>query len=521
MGMDIPLNSEHTYNFLSSGRNLKGIFQMETHSASKALITILPKNINDLSLVNALNRPGCYKFTQDIGLIRKGEATVKYLHPALEPFLKGTYGFLIYQESVLQIAQQLAGFTPIQSSVLLKALGKKLDDKMMSLKEAFINGMKKNNFSEEVAQKIFSWFVDFANYSFNKSHSTAYSLQGYCSAYLKLHYPLAFFTSALNYTQHEQQPLEEMFDYTSELANFNLKLSPPSIDNINNKFTIKNGDIIYPIGLIKGLGENLYEKLATLTSTQTQSFDSCIEALMNSGLNSRSIESIVICGALDKFNISRADILLYYWFLSDLQEGVIEKFWDYKNGHAFSVELINNFLNYTTQEVINKKGKIRVKSYFKTETTREKTIKKFQEYCDTVAQYKQNPQVAQYIWEMNTLGYSSNYKISKNIKSFSEIDAANLKEKVNSFAVVEEIMHRRSDKGNEYGIYVLKFDKRQNFMFFGHAYAAAKNLIREGDYITFTAEKEVKGFNISTIKNVNGEIRKYEFYKKETVKSDL
>jgi DNA polymerase III alpha subunit len=514
MGIDIPLSCEQTYKFLAHGKNLKGIFQMETNSAAKTLIQVVPKNIEDLSLVNALNRPGCYKFTEAIGEIRRGNESVKYLHPSLEPFLKNTYGFLIYQESVLQIAQQLAGFSPIQSSVLLKALGKKLDDKMLSLKEAFIDGVKKSGLSDEVAHQIFSWFVDFANYSFNKSHSTAYSLQGYCSAYLKLHYPLAFFCSALNYTQYEQKPLEDMFDYASELPEFGLKLSPPSIDNISNRFIVKDGTIIYPIGLIKGLGEKYYKMLETLTPVQTQTFDSTIESLMNSGLNSRSIEAIIICGSLDKFGMSREDILLYYWFLSELQPEVLEKFWTYKNGHSFSIELIKGFLDYKTEEVINKKGKIRIKSYFKTEATREKNIKKFSEYCELHSQYKQNPVVAKYIWEMNTLGYASNYQLSKSIKTYQELDAMDLDTIGNSFGIVEEVMHRRSEKGNEYAIYVMKFDKRQSFMFFGHAYSAAKNVIQEGDYVTFTAKKETKGLAITSIKKVNHEVNKYEFYKK-------
>lgn len=520
MGLDIPLDNKEAYIFLSGGKNLRGVFQMETHSASKTLTEIQPKNIEDLSLCNALNRPGCFKFTQNIGSIRRGEEQIEYLHPALEPFLKDTYGFLIYQESVLQIAQQMAGFTPIQSSVLLKALGKKLTDKMLSLQDSFIKGMESKGFSKDIANKIFSWFIDFADYSFNKSHSVAYSLQGYCSAYIKMNYPLEFFTSALNFSQYEQKPLEEIFDYVSELPDFNIQLLPPSIHKVSNKFAIEGQNIRYPLGLIKGLGDKLYPQLEVISPSQLTTFDACIQTLINSGLNSRSIEAIIMCGALDDYKISREDALLYFWFLSDLQPEILEKFWIFKNGSSFSIELINNFLNYRVEEPIGKKGKIKIKSYFKTEITRQKTLKQFEEYISISSYYKQNSKLCYYIWEMNSLGYSLHYGFSNKKKTYSEMQNMDDNNTGDSFGFVEEVMNRRSDKGNEYGIYVLKFDKRERFIFFGDNYSFAKNLIKEGDFISFSFQKEAKGYKILSVKNVNNEIRKCEFYKKDMNKSN-
>ncbi len=521
MGLEVPLDNKEVYSYLSSGKNLKGIFQMETHSAAKTLTEIQPVNIEDLSLVNSLNRPGCFKFTQDIGAIRRGTKEVKYLHPIFEPFLKDTYGFLIYQESVLQIAQKLAGFSPIQSSVLLKALGKKMDDKMMSLKSAFIDGMSsKSNISKEIADKIFNVFIDFANYSFNKSHSVAYSLQGYCSAYIKLNYPLEFFTAALNFSQFEGEPLQEVFDYVSELPDFGIKLLPPSILNITNKFVMEEGNIRYPIGLIKGLGDKMYPQLEMITESQIKSFDSCIEALMNSKLNSRSIESIIMSGSMDVYNIAREDALLFFWFLSDLQPEILERFWVFKNGSSLSIELINNFLNYKTEEPIGKKGKIKIRSHFKTDATRQKTIVKFNEYNELIAHFKQNLKLCYYIWETNTLGYSLNYNFSNKKKTYQELADMDIKNRAESFGLVEEIKFYRSDKGNEYGVYNLKFDKRERFMFFGENFLLAKNLIREGDYITFPCEIEEKGYRLLGVRKVNEEIRKCEFYKRDITKTD-
>lgn len=168
LGLDIEFDDLKTWDFICAGKNLKGIFQLETESAGKVLRKIKPRSIDDLSVVNALNRPGSMKFIDEIAAIRDGRKKPEYLHAALEPLLKNTWGTLIYQESLLLIAQKLANFKAKDSATLLKAIGKKDEKKLMSLKESFTQGIKDNNLPVELSEKLFSWFRDFADYSFNK-----------------------------------------------------------------------------------------------------------------------------------------------------------------------------------------------------------------------------------------------------------------------------------------------------------------------------------------------------------------
>lgn len=531
MGMDIPLDDEKTWQFLSRAKNLKGLFQLETSSASHVLGQIKPRNIEDLSICNALNRPGAMKFTQEVAEIRDGKNIATYLHPSLEPFLKNTYGKLIYQESVLQIAQKLANFQAKESNALLKALGKKKKDVMKAQKEAFVNGMKKNGFEPAIAEELFQYFEDFADYSFNKSHSISYSIMGFVSAYIKLHYPLQFYTALMNYAQYEQKPIDEISESASELAFFGISVLPPSVDKTDNKFMIEGGNIRYPIGLIKGLGESFYDKLKSIPKTQTTSVDGFLEAAMNSGLNSRSIESIIISGGLDKFNVPREDLLFYYWVLSELQEDILERFWVFKNGSPLSKKLIFNFVNF--REALGPKTKtkqldlfgeakintqIKYKSYFKTETTRLKTLKKAQEYIKTTQKYKKDTVTAKFFWETYVLGYAYNYKLVPNAMSYKELNLLHEKQNGNSFGFVDEIKFKVSHKGNNYAVITLKFDIKQNFMLFSHVCDGARDVVREGDFVSFSATKLENKLKVDSINVINNVRDKYEFYHKEIEK---
>lgn len=526
MGLKIALDDEKTWDYICKGRNLKGIFQLETESASNVLKKIKPKNIKDLSLVNALNRPGSLKFTEEISLIRDGKKQPEYTHECLEPFLNESYGCLIYQESVLKIAQKLANFKSTQSNYLLKALGKKNMDIMKAQKEAFINGMKQNNYPEDVATKLFAWFEDFANYSFNKSHSISYSTMGYISAYIKLHYPLQFFCSLLNFAQYEQKPLDEISEIISELPDFGLKILPPSITKISNKFTIEDGSIRYPIGLIKGLGDIIFDKLKSINTSQINSLDGFLESVFTIGLNSRSVESIIISGGADNLNIPREDVLFYYWFLSELKPDILERFWTFKNGNLFSQELIFKFLEYREQvfsklkqgdlfqqDLINKK--LKYKSYFKTETTRIKTLEKVKEYVELVKHYKENISFSKFLWETYTLGFSYNCNFSPKIKTFKDLDFLHDDTKANSCGFVDEVEFKVSAKGNDYAKLKLKFDRKRDIMLFNDVCQSAKGRIKEKSFVGFGATMKKSKLNVDSIRVMDDVREKIEFYNKK------
>lgn len=524
LGINIPLNDEKTWEFLREAKNLRGLFQLETSSAAIVLKKIKPKCIEDLSLVNSLNRPGASKFSDEVADVRDGKKSVAYLDPALEPFLNSTYGKLIYQEQVMSIAQKLANFKAKESNALLKALGKKKKDVMKAQKEAFIRGMKENNFDQAVAEKLFEWFEAFADYSFNKSHSAAYSIAGYISAYIKLHHPLEFFTSLLNYSQFEQKPIEEVAEIISELEDFGIQVLPPSIDKLDNKFMIENGAIRYPIGLMKALGETLFLKLKTLTPTQTTTLDRCLEAVISVGLNSRSIESIIISGAMDKFGVDREDVLFYYWFISDLQPEILDKFWLFKGVNPFSQELVLSFLNHR-EELVGKASKqiemfteikvnknIKYKSFFKTETTRVQTLARVEGYIKDVEDYKKFKHVSRFFWESYVLGFSYNYKFNA-FKTYREIENSN-DFMMATVGTIEEIKFRTSHKGNDYAIMTARFDKKIDFMLFGEVAEGAKDIVKKGDFVKLQVSKVQNKLKVESISVINKERDKYEFYRK-------
>lgn len=526
LGFDIDLEDKNIYNYICNCQYLKGVFQLETHSAANVIREIRPKNINDLSLVNSLNRPSSIKFAKEIALVRNGDKQPQYIHPSLEGFLKHTYGFLVYQESVLKIAQGLAGFTPQQSSVLLKAIGKKSDDKMASLKIAFTEGVIKNGFSCEQADKLFSYIKDFANYAFNFSHSISYSIMGYVSAWFKYYHPLEFFTSALNFCQYEQKPMQEIFEYTTELDFFNIKILHPSVQKMNNKFVIEGGAIRYPIGLIKGVGESIFEKLKTLSESQVRTLESCLESFMSIGLNSRSVEFIIISGALDCYGVDREYILFYYWFLSSLQKDVLDRFWVFKNGSKFSKRLIFKFLHYK-EEVAAKTsrkqlepfvedksllGKKKYKSYFKTETTRLKTLEKTRENLRLIAHYRKNKTVSRFFWESHALGFSYNYEFNSSIRTFKSLDGLYKDAIVSTCGFIDELKFRTSAKGNPYGIISMRFDDKAEFMLFNDVAIGAKDTLKEGDFVLLKLQKMDEKLKVESVNVINKERKKYEFY---------
>jgi DNA polymerase III alpha subunit len=525
-GFDVDLNSKEVYDFLCKGKNLKGIFQLETPSASRVLQQIKPKNIEDLSLVNSLNRPGSMGFTKDITAIRNGLQDVEYLDKSLEPFLKDTYGKLVFQESVLKIAQQLAGFKATESNALLKALGKKKMDVMQSLQSKFIEGMKKNGYSEDFSIKLFSWFEAFANYSFNKSHASSYSLMGYISAYIKYHHPREFFCSQLNFCQYEQKPMDEIYDCASEFYDFGIQMLPPSVKTLENKFTIKDGAIQYPVGLIRSVGDAIFEKLATLNQSQLSKLDNFLESVINLGINNRSMNFIIISGALDYYGVDREDVLFYYSFLYELQPEVLNKFWVFKNGNDFSRKLIFDFLNFKEEVAVklSKKAtllgekKFKNKSFFKTEVTRVKTLEKITKLEQSISLYKEKPHIARFFWETHVLGYSSNFKLNNFLSTFRDLENLPNKATTSICGFIEEVIFRTSAKGNDYAIVKLKFDIKRDFMLFGEVCEGAKELIKEGDFLRLKVTRNLDNINVDAISIGNNERKKYEFYTTEKLK---
>ncbi len=249
-----------TWRLFSEGKT-KGVFQLESNLGKSWSKKLAPNNIEELSALIAIIRPGCLKafvdgksMTQHFIDRKHGREEVTYLHEALEEILLPTYGVLVYQEQSMRIAQKIAGFNLEEADELRKAIGKKKADLMAKVKKKFITGAKKiGTVNKEEAEEIFGWIQASSRYAFNKSHSISYAVCSYWSAYQKAHNPEEFFLSYLYYANEKQDPHQEIYELISEAKLFDIEARTPSLANFDIKFNTKDGKIYFGIKDIKSL----------------------------------------------------------------------------------------------------------------------------------------------------------------------------------------------------------------------------------------------------------------------------
>lgn len=260
MSREIDYNCEKTWKLFHDGRT-KGVFQLESNLGKSWSKKLKPSNMEELSALIALIRPGCLKAISDGKSMtqryidrKHGLEEVEYLDESLEEVLKPTYGVLVYQEQSMRIAQKLAGFNLQEADVLRKAIGKKKADLMAEVKKDFIKGCKKTGLvSEEVAEEVFSWIEKSSRYSFNKSHAVAYGMCSYWSAYHKVHNTEEFFLAYLYHANEKQDTHEEVYELVGDAKLFDIPVKTPNITNFSEKFSMSKGSIYFGVKDIKSL----------------------------------------------------------------------------------------------------------------------------------------------------------------------------------------------------------------------------------------------------------------------------
>ena len=261
-------NDKQTWQLFAEGKT-KGVFQLESNLGKSWAKKLAPTNIEELSALIAIIRPGTLKafvdgksMTQHYVDRKHGREEVTYLHPALEEILKSTYGVLVYQEQSMRIAQKIAGFNLQEADVLRKAIGKKKADLMNEVKKSFIEGAQRVGMvSKEEAEQIFGWIEKSSRYAFNKSHSISYAVCSYWSAYYKAHHTPEFFLSYLYYANEKQDPHQEVYELISEAKLFDIEVRTPSLANFDKKFNFTKGKIYFGIKDIKSLTGKTGDKL--------------------------------------------------------------------------------------------------------------------------------------------------------------------------------------------------------------------------------------------------------------------
>ena len=253
----IPLDDKKTIELFKKG-NTDGIFQFESPGMKRFLEKYNANNFEDIIAALALYRPGAMNFIDTYIRRKEGKEKVNYLHPSLEPILKPTYGIIIYQEQIMQIARTLAGYTLGEADILRRAISKKKEELLLNEKPKFIEKSIQNGYSKELSEDIYNLILKFANYGFNKSHSVGYAVVAYKMAFLKTHFLKYFETATLNNVIGNE---EKTKIYISEIKRNNIEILPPNINKSEDKYIIENNTIICPFSIIKAIGGQVSKEI--------------------------------------------------------------------------------------------------------------------------------------------------------------------------------------------------------------------------------------------------------------------
>jgi DNA polymerase-3 subunit alpha len=300
---EIPVDDENVFKLFSNGKT-DGVFQFESAGMKQQLMKVKPTRFEDLIALNALYRPGPMQMIDDYCARKNGEVPVEYEIPEMEEILKETYGIMVYQEQVMQIASKVAGYSLGEADVLRRAMGKKKRDIMEAQKDKFITRAEEKGIPKDLATKIFNKMSSFAEYGFNKSHSAAYAYLAYQIAYLKVYYPVEFMAALLS---NKIGDLEEVSKYLKECKEMGIEVLPPDVNESEEDFSIKGNKIRIGLAAVKNVGSaalssiikarKRYGRFASL-------FDFC-EKVDLTKVNKRVIESLIKSGAFDSFGMKR------------------------------------------------------------------------------------------------------------------------------------------------------------------------------------------------------------------------
>lgn len=306
----IPQDDEKTFNMISAG-NTFGVFQLESPGMRKLLIRLKPKSIDDIIAAVSLYRPGPMDSIPVYLKNRDDSDGIVYKNEKLEPILRETYGCIVYQEQVMRIAREIAGYTYGHADVLRAAMSKKKYSVMENERRLFIDGAVKNGIEKTVAESIFEEMSEFARYGFNKSHAAGYAVIAYRTAYLKANYPAMFMAALLSSVIGYVPKIKE---YISESQRLGLQVMPPDVNKSDSVFFAEGNRIYYSLSAVKNVGKRLAERISEermLHGPYTDYAD-FIERLAGEDLNRRAVEYLVKCGAFDSFGFSRRHMLSVY-----------------------------------------------------------------------------------------------------------------------------------------------------------------------------------------------------------------
>jgi DNA polymerase-3 subunit alpha len=301
----LPIDDAKSYEMLARG-DVVGVFQVESQGMRRALVDMRPDRFEDIIALVALYRPGPMANIPTYCARKHGDEEPEYLHPMLEPILKETYGVIIYQEQVMQIAQVMAGYSLGDADLLRRAMGKKIRAEMEKQREIFVSGSVKHGVTKSQADTIFDLLAKFADYGFNKSHAAAYALVSYHTAYMKAHYPVEFIAASMTLDMSNTDKLSE---FRAEAQRLGIKVEAPSVNRSGPTFEVSENTIYYALAGLKGVGGNAVELI--VQARQEGLFTSLADfaaRVSPRAINKRVIESLAAAGAFDTLDSNRARV---------------------------------------------------------------------------------------------------------------------------------------------------------------------------------------------------------------------
>ena len=468
---NISLEDPLTYKLYQNGATI-GTFQFESPGMQKYLRELQPTQFGDLIAMNALYRPGPMSYIPDFIDRKHGRKPIEYDIPCMEKYLKETYGITVYQEQVMLLSRLLAGFTRGQSDTLRKAMGKKQIDKMNHLEGLFYEGGEKNGYEHETLHKIWEDWKKFAEYAFNKSHATCYSVVAFQTAYLKAHYPSEYMAAVLTRNINN---ISELTKLMSECRSMGIAVLGPDINESGYHFTVnRKGDIRFGLGAIKGMGEGAVKAIIDereANGPYASVFD-LVERVNLSACGKKNVEVMAAAGAFDSFE----DIIREQYLMpNDKSEVFLDALMRY--GLSFQEDRNNMFANLFGDQ--DDSG-----------ISRPPLPPRPADWSKLERLDKEKSLVGMYLSAHPLDDYQPYLKFicNTNLQQVKELENLPKNVDLTFAAIVTQVDERRSQKGDLYAKLVLEdYDTSLEYTFFSKPYAQYSNLLKKDSLLSFRA----------------------------------
>ena len=457
---NINYDDQKVFELLSSGKTV-GLFQIESAGMREALIQMRPNHIEDIIALVALYRPGPMSNIPIYNDCKHGKQKPDYLHPLLEEILKPTYGVIIYQEQVMQIAQKLSGYTAGQADILRRAMGKKKRAELERQKQSFISGAVKNGISKEVAAGIFLKIEPFAEYGFNKSHAAAYAIISYQTAYLKTYFPKEFIAASMTMDISNQNKLSEFYE---ELKRLDIEIKRPDINECFADFRNDDQKFYYALGGIKAVG---YEAVSNIVKERIKngkfkSINDFLNRINPKDINKLQLEGLVKAGAFDCLNENR------YSLFNSIPNFITKSKNIYENKSANQIDLFGESENENDDFISNIKD-------WKFE---ERLSREFEAVGFFISDHPLN-QFKEIFNDYNIIDYQ-------------KFDNKNEMKESNIAATLLKVQERKTSKGNAYAILKLTdLSSVFELFIFSEILESNRDILKEGNSLIITVIKSL------------------------------